>query len=54
MGIREVETRGAYIVTVIEKKKNKKTKKQKTKNQRHCEFGLHGRLISTALRLEYA
>ena len=28
MGIREVETRGAYIVTVIEKKKqkNKKTK----------------------------
>ena len=51
MGIREVETRGAYIVIVIEKKK---TKKQKTKNQRHCEFGLHGRLISTALRLEYA
>ena len=46
MGIREVETRGAYIVTVIEKKK--------TKNQRHCGFGLHGRLMSTALRLDYA
>ena len=29
MGIREVETRGAYIVTVIEKKKTKKQKNKK-------------------------